>query len=499
MCVFMLFFLILGFILPYMHDDWDWGSIIGLNRLTTYFKGYNGRWAGNIFVILLTRSLGLRALLYSATMFFTVYLLCKIINRNDFFVFGISTIILLCMSHEMFAQVIAWTSGFTNYTLPMPFALLIMLVVKNKLFTKTMVEYSNIKRILICVACFIGMFFVEHLSFYLLCLTTSAFIIFKIRNKKFDPLLFILMLCSVIGVILMFCNPAYLEALYNDNNYQRVSLTKDFGYTFFNAIEKGRFIVYNLFIKQAVLSVTLCVLSIFLLYRSKPRFFINIIFILAIYVFYSFIRNRVPFLALDIYAVSIIEFFFGATAILCIIYSIYHIDELKWIGLFYTLSIFFASAPLLFVSPVSIRNLYTPYLFMTLLSLEIILFLFATQMKNNIKFFNRYIMLTGICCILFYTVIFTTVYYFNRERIMSHQTLINMSDTKLILYGLPFEDYMFYSTPMDERYILRYKIFYGLPENTDIVFEKREFMDPFELIKKRTRSIYNKYRYIAPD
>jgi len=489
----------LGIILPYMHDDWEWGSVVGLNRLATFFIGFNGRWAGNIAVILLTRSLGLRAILYSATMVLTVYLTCKTSNRSDFLAFGSSSILLLCMSHEMFSQVIAWTSGFANYTLSMPFMLLVVLVVKNKLYSKEKARYSVTKTIAICITCFVGLFFVEHLSFFLLCLTALALISFMIRNKKIDPLFLILMLCSVIGITLMFSNPAYSEALLNENNYQRVSLTKDFRYMFLNAIDTGIYIVSNLFVKQAVLSVLLCALSIILLWKTKPRYFQNMIVILSFYVFYSLIRNRVPFLAIDTYTASVIESIIGVTAILCIVYSVFHTEGLKQVGMFYVLSICAISVPLLFVSPVSTRNLYAPYLFMMMLTLEILFYLLNIQQMKNFKVLNRFVMLTGICCMLFYSAIFTTVSYSDHNRILSHQALINGSDRTLVIHNLPFENYLFHSTPMDERYMTRYKMFYGLPEDSEIIFIQGEFVDPVEQIKNRIRSEFSHYNYIAPD
>ncbi len=50
------FFLLLSFFFPYTGDDWAWGSSIGIQRLMTGFDNYNGRYAGNVLVLLLTRS-----------------------------------------------------------------------------------------------------------------------------------------------------------------------------------------------------------------------------------------------------------------------------------------------------------------------------------------------------------------------------------------------------------------------------------------------------------
>lgn len=40
---------------PAMADDWAWGSKLGTDRLQTWFSGYNGRYMGNVVVILMTR------------------------------------------------------------------------------------------------------------------------------------------------------------------------------------------------------------------------------------------------------------------------------------------------------------------------------------------------------------------------------------------------------------------------------------------------------------
>lgn len=53
----LIFFLIaLCYCFPYTGDDWAWGSSIGIERYNNFFKGYNGRYLGNIMVMILTRS-----------------------------------------------------------------------------------------------------------------------------------------------------------------------------------------------------------------------------------------------------------------------------------------------------------------------------------------------------------------------------------------------------------------------------------------------------------
>ena len=54
-----IFFLIavcLVYLFPYSGDDWAWGSSLGIDRLNKWFDNYNGRYAGNLLVLALTRS-----------------------------------------------------------------------------------------------------------------------------------------------------------------------------------------------------------------------------------------------------------------------------------------------------------------------------------------------------------------------------------------------------------------------------------------------------------
>lgn len=56
---------LLSLLFPYSGDDWAWGSVYGLERLKAGFAGYNGRYFGNLIVLVLTRSNLLKALVMS--------------------------------------------------------------------------------------------------------------------------------------------------------------------------------------------------------------------------------------------------------------------------------------------------------------------------------------------------------------------------------------------------------------------------------------------------
>ena len=56
---------LLCWLFPYTGDDWAWGSKIGLERLHLWFDNYNGRYAGNLIVLAMTRSNLLKTVIMS--------------------------------------------------------------------------------------------------------------------------------------------------------------------------------------------------------------------------------------------------------------------------------------------------------------------------------------------------------------------------------------------------------------------------------------------------
>ena len=80
--IFLALFLICYFF-PYTGDDWAWGTSIGLDRLKSCFKDYNGRWLGNLMVLLLTRVRILRAFIVSISISLIAILVSKIITKDE--------------------------------------------------------------------------------------------------------------------------------------------------------------------------------------------------------------------------------------------------------------------------------------------------------------------------------------------------------------------------------------------------------------------------------
>ena len=74
------FFALFYYFLPLAGDDWTWGSAIGMERFKNGFDGYNGRYVGNLLIILITRSVMARVVICTAVMFLLIYVLGRIFD-----------------------------------------------------------------------------------------------------------------------------------------------------------------------------------------------------------------------------------------------------------------------------------------------------------------------------------------------------------------------------------------------------------------------------------
>ncbi|MFA5603423.1 MAG: hypothetical protein WDA12_01025 [Bacilli bacterium] len=110
-----IFTLLLTFLFPNTGDDWMWGSEAGEALLKNWFSDYNGRYAGNIIVMMLTRSRLLRMIVMTLVILGTIYLCSKIVNKEKKELFLVGFMLFLAIPILTFRQAVVWTSGFTNY------------------------------------------------------------------------------------------------------------------------------------------------------------------------------------------------------------------------------------------------------------------------------------------------------------------------------------------------------------------------------------------------
>ena len=75
--------LYLALIAPCMMDDWAWATSTGQERLDSFFAGYNGRYLGNLYIIVLSKNLPLWCISLGGAAFLISYAVYKFSGSTD--------------------------------------------------------------------------------------------------------------------------------------------------------------------------------------------------------------------------------------------------------------------------------------------------------------------------------------------------------------------------------------------------------------------------------
>lgn len=198
--------ILLAALMPYVDDDWDWGTQGGLDRLSEGFADYNGRYLGNLLVLLLTRAPLLKALIVGAGFFLIAYLPARQAKRGSAGVFLFSLTLLLLMPTDMLGQTMAWASGFANYG-----AGTALLLLAASLLTPVWEgEDLPLRRAPALFALGLcGSLFMEHVTLCLLAMSLCVLLYASLRARRVQAALLLFFAGAVLGTILMFSNGGY--------------------------------------------------------------------------------------------------------------------------------------------------------------------------------------------------------------------------------------------------------------------------------------------------
>ena len=154
--IIVIFFITMLF--PYSGDDLSWGVNSLNNQLLHTLvssTSLNGRYLGNIFVVIMCQNQILRGIIIAIVLTLIVYFISKETKTSKLIIW----ILILMMPLEMFRQTIPWSSGFTNYVISTLFLLGILITIRNLFYQKTRKTLLSLLGI-IMVYC--GCFFIEN-------------------------------------------------------------------------------------------------------------------------------------------------------------------------------------------------------------------------------------------------------------------------------------------------------------------------------------------------
>ncbi len=472
------FLFILTYYFPYSNDDWAWGSKTGLERLQNGFKDYNGRYLGNLLVILLTRSNIFKALLMTITYFGIGYFIKKIVNKNSNGVMIFSILMLFLVNRFVFRETIVNTSGFINYSFNMLLVLIFIAYIKD-VFKKVDFKEKWYNLVLLFILGVCSTLFMEHITTYLLALCLVLCIYSYIKYKKIPKSYLIYFAGVIVGSIIMFTNGAYLHVVKGDDFYRTVttkqSLIVTMARNYFNKIQTNAF-SRNLVINLVVSALMLVLSYKFLVNNKVVKWKKVCLQLLNLYsVFYSVFLILGTNFDFDIVTGSSHYITGFMTALYCVslllIVLLVFIDKNKYydrvIGyrlVFYMVSIVIILGPLLVLTPVGPRCSLPALVVYILMASE----LYNLLIEDKNGYIAKSLLAVLIVVLSSYLYIYHNVYVSNKERYEVVKMQLDAKMDPIYIKKNKYEKYIWKNNPVSKTWDNRFLDFYSFDSQVDI-------------------------------
>lgn len=473
------FYFYLAYNTPLTGDDWFWGSSAGIDKLNTWFENYNGRYLGNLTVLVLTRVEWIR--IFTMALFATLLIVLVANSSNLRFKLNyiLSLLLFLCIPISVLSQTYAWVSGFSNYITSIVFILIYLVIIKN-IFEEKAPEYRTWMTISVIPLGIITQLFVEHITVYAVFMSLFVIIYSLIRFKKLYYLQIAYFASTVIGAIIMFTNGAYSNIINGDDGYRSVNATGIDLWLLFK-------IVYNvytermypmLFLNNIILNLFFSFFCIILILKSKKAStkrtgFIRT-FLLTIFVTYPLYKllivdtlkiNLFNAYSSDFAALFSLLFYFS---ILLTVFFYTDNEIFKHKMFFYLISAGFLVVPLIFVNPFGPRNFIASYAFFVMAVIQLVHYI-ASHNNFNLSFFSKLFSSGAVLIAICYVYVFTLNDKVEQERM---EYLYQHTDAKkesIMFTRLPFEQFLWMSNPnISEFHYIAFKKYNGIPINAEL-------------------------------
>ncbi len=462
-------FLFLCFLFPYTHDDYAWGSCIGISRLYGLFDNYNGRWLGNLVILLLSRSLIIKSVIMSLVLVLIFYLIERIVgNQNKIIVRLLAPILFFLMPSPILKEGIVWTSAFANYVFPVLF-FLIYLNYNKDIFSKNN-NYNKMISMLLLFSGFACSLFIENITLFNLFLSFAITIYLFVKNKKIHLPNLMYFIGSFLGSILMFSNKGYYSVATGTDDYRTLNILGNAASNILDTI-----LNYVTF-QNVFLNIILSVIIILIISKNykklnkKVKSFVPVIILLLvsfpIYTLFSGYYVINIFLNYTKYINALYSLIYLLTVLISIILFIDKKED-KYKLILLCFIIIGVNCPLIIVTPIGPRCFVITY-FLFILLVELLLKYYLTNTKCNYDVIINVLCSVFIVLFVFYSLIYGYVYKINVER--EKYILDHKNDNYMILPQLPYKKFVYNGYPRSDIFTKRFKYFYKIDEKTKIEF-----------------------------
>ena len=437
--------LLLSFFFPFSCDDFYWGSkSLSFSTIKEIYNDLflNGRWLGNFFAILISHNHLIKAFVISSVCALLIY----IIDKHEKMSLWIFLVLIFLMPINKFSQVIIWGSGFSNYMISTFLFISVYYLVK-KYYKKTNSKWYE--KIGLFIVTLLNSLVVENITVGTLMVLFVFNLIYFIKNKKVNVNLIIMFIGTIIGAVMMFIHPSYLNLLFgttiNDRYIPQSSRS------LIKTIKNNLFIqMFNLLINSNILlnGFTMFVFS-YLYLKKKIK---NIKVLISFYLLTIMIIIGCLF-KFNIYFMFVIDILYLINYFY-LIYMACKFEKSIWEIILLMVSVIL---PLVFIQPIGSRLFFLPYV------LQIIL-LFRILDYNNVVI-KDYVWLKVFTLILYVLLLYINIENYRCE-VKRDNYIKNNLDKKIIeVNGYKYPKYVWFDKIDGEYFGRYYDLYHGYDEN----------------------------------
>ena len=287
------FYLWMAAQVPYTHDDWRWGIHAGMQQFIR--AEVNSRYAGNLFVILMTRSKLLKVLIMGCVCFLLPYMTGQLLaHQNDledkqFERFVLSNIFFLTINRDIWTQTYSWVAGFANYNISAIFLLLWIKEVKRA-YEKPLTRDGNscVQLTAYFVIGIFGQLFLENLAIFHAFLGVFLCVTYLKKRNSIPARVVLMTSGAMIGLLIAFNNDLYRTLFATGSAYSGVRSIPLLGKRtiaekIYMTALTGLRLTLGLYTKNIVIVVAILVLLSSLIWKirhNKRYVYINCLFII---------------------------------------------------------------------------------------------------------------------------------------------------------------------------------------------------------------------------
>lgn len=467
----------LAWLFPYTGDDWSWGSSIGLERLNIFFRDYNGRYAGNLLVLALTRSKLLDALVMAASFLLVCVFSYGYAEEKNQASLLLGACLYFLMPKGMWAQVTVWTAGFTNYVPSALIAVAFLISVRDI----TGRELSNVKDTFgygagMYALAFVGALFVENITVFNICFGAAVIVWTLLRFRTYRKSHIGFFWGAVTGAIVMFANGAYDRIAQGEDYYRHMPVgLRD---TVYFALEQAQMILKYILSDNLVfcfiVSVLLLTLAVHGMKNGKKWSGLLTVFHLGSLLLLwqeeivtASVVNRFTLPKLLIHTVPlVVPLLYTFSILVMILYFVKTGRRFRMLLPFYCAVV--SLGPLLVVNPIGPRCIFVGYFFMVIFTVDLFGYV-CKQFCTDGKWLSRVLGLTVVTQFVFYFWIHYPIYYYDGLRLDFLRQQEAEGKQQVMICDLPNDDYLWTPTPGSGSWGDKYKLFYGLDETLQFV------------------------------